>query len=153
MPVSAQQHPRGPGLANSEDDDWSDLDTELPTPQERIYEHSDVNETAARRLLVSEEDGPTRAGYAYFVLGYNGEIVSRTGLRKDLPLVYLRIPQENQLERSPLLPFRPKAEYAPDILTRGGPSGHPRPIELHVHDSIRYIGDMFAWVHQAITAE
>ncbi|KAH7868387.1 oligomeric Golgi complex subunit 6, partial [Lentinula edodes] len=38
-------------------------------------------------------------------------------------------------------------------LTRGGPSGLPRPIELHAHDPLRYIGDMLAWVHQAIAAE
>lgn len=29
----------------------------------------------------------------------------------------------------------------------------PRPIELHAHDPLRYIGDMLAWVHQAIAAE
>jgi hypothetical protein len=40
-----------------------------------------------------------------------------------------------------------------DALTRGGPSGLPRPIELHAHDPIRYVGDMLAWVHQAIAAE
>ena len=38
-------------------------------------------------------------------------------------------------------------------LTRGGPSGLPRPIELHAHDPLRYVGDMLAWVHQAIAAE
>lgn len=38
-------------------------------------------------------------------------------------------------------------------LTRGGPSGFPRPIELHAHDPMRYTGDMLAWVHQAIAAE
>ncbi|KAH0586671.1 Conserved oligomeric Golgi complex subunit 6 [Termitomyces sp. J132] len=38
-------------------------------------------------------------------------------------------------------------------LTRGGPSGLPRPIELHAHDPLRYIGDIFAWVHQAVAAE
>lgn len=38
-------------------------------------------------------------------------------------------------------------------LTRGGPSGLPRPIELHAHDPMRYVGDMLAWVHQAIAAE
>lgn len=38
-------------------------------------------------------------------------------------------------------------------LTRGGPSGLPRPIELHAHDPIRYVGDMLAWVHQSIAAE
>src|ERR1700722_7097266 len=38
-------------------------------------------------------------------------------------------------------------------LTRGGHTGLPRPIELHAHDPIRYVGDMLAWVHQAIAAE
>ncbi|KDQ56782.1 hypothetical protein JAAARDRAFT_70472 [Jaapia argillacea MUCL 33604] len=38
-------------------------------------------------------------------------------------------------------------------LTRGGPGGVPRPIELHAHDPLRYVGDMMAWVHQAIAAE
>ncbi|KAG6864681.1 hypothetical protein C0991_007923, partial [Blastosporella zonata] len=38
-------------------------------------------------------------------------------------------------------------------LTRGGPSGLPRPIELHAHDPLRYVGDMLAWVHQAMAAE
>ncbi|KAH9852707.1 oligomeric complex COG6 [Lenzites betulinus] len=40
-----------------------------------------------------------------------------------------------------------------DALTRGGPAGLPRPIELHAHDPLRYVGDMLAWVHQAIAAE
>ena len=33
-------------------------------------------------------------------------------------------------------------------LTRGGPGGLPRPIEVQAHDPRRYIGDMLAWVHQ-----
>ena len=37
--------------------------------------------------------------------------------------------------------------------TRGGPSGYPRPIELHAHDPLRYVGDMLAWAHQSIAAE
>ncbi|EGN95884.1 hypothetical protein SERLA73DRAFT_162575 [Serpula lacrymans var. lacrymans S7.3] len=28
-----------------------------------------------------------------------------------------------------------------------------RPIELHAHDPLRYVGDMLAWVHQAVAAE
>ena len=40
-----------------------------------------------------------------------------------------------------------------DALTRGGRGGLPRPIELHAHDPLRYVGDMLAWVHQAIAAE
>ncbi|KAF8258917.1 oligomeric complex COG6-domain-containing protein [Lactarius quietus] len=40
-------------------------------------------------------------------------------------------------------------------LTTGATSGRSstRPIELHAHDALRYIGDMLAWVHQAIAAE
>ena len=40
-----------------------------------------------------------------------------------------------------------------DALTRGGPDGFPRPIELHAHDPTRYIGDMLAWIHQATAGE
>lgn len=40
-----------------------------------------------------------------------------------------------------------------EALTRGGPSGLPRPIELHAHDPTRYVGDMLAWVHQATAGE
>lgn len=38
-------------------------------------------------------------------------------------------------------------------LTRGGPHGLPRPIEIHAHDPLRYVGDMLAWVHQAVAEE
>lgn len=40
-----------------------------------------------------------------------------------------------------------------EALTRGGPGGMPRPIELHAHDPTRYVGDMLAWVHQAMAGE
>jgi conserved oligomeric Golgi complex subunit 6 len=40
-----------------------------------------------------------------------------------------------------------------DALTQGGPDGIPKPIEMHAHDPKRYIGDMFAWLHQAIPSE
>ena len=40
-----------------------------------------------------------------------------------------------------------------DALTRGGPNGLPRPIEIHAHDPIRYVGDMLAWVHQTTASE
>ena len=29
----------------------------------------------------------------------------------------------------------------------------PRPIEIHAHDPLRYVGDMLAWVHQCIAGE
>lgn len=40
-------------------------------------------------------------------------------------------------------------------LTTGSRTGgaSARPIDLHAHDALRYIGDMLAWVHQAIAAE
>uniref|UniRef100_UPI00358F324D conserved oligomeric Golgi complex subunit 6 isoform X1 n=2 Tax=Myxine glutinosa TaxID=7769 RepID=UPI00358F324D len=40
-----------------------------------------------------------------------------------------------------------------EALTRGGASGTPRPIEMHCHDPLRYVGDMLAWLHQAIATE
>eukprot|EP00064_Thunnus_orientalis_P000749 superscaffoldBa00000042_g750 len=40
-----------------------------------------------------------------------------------------------------------------DALTRGGPGGTPRPIEMHSHDPMRYVGDMLAWLHQATASE
>ena len=39
-------------------------------------------------------------------------------------------------------------------LTQGGPSGQVfRAMDLHVHDAVRYVGDMLAWMHQAIASE
>jgi len=38
-------------------------------------------------------------------------------------------------------------------LTRGGPGGTPRPIEMHSHDPIRYCSDMLAWMHQCVASE
>ncbi|XP_063862078.1 conserved oligomeric Golgi complex subunit 6-like [Scylla paramamosain] len=36
----------------------------------------------------------------------------------------------------------------------GGPGGAPRPIQLQAHDPpLRYVGDMLAWVHQALSSE
>ncbi|XP_067841996.1 conserved oligomeric Golgi complex subunit 6 [Heptranchias perlo] len=40
-----------------------------------------------------------------------------------------------------------------DALTRGRPGGTPRPIEMHSHDPLRYVGDMLAWLHQAAASE
>lgn len=38
-------------------------------------------------------------------------------------------------------------------LTKGGPGGVPRPIEMHAHDPMRYTNDMLAWIHQALASE
>jgi len=39
-------------------------------------------------------------------------------------------------------------------LTQGGPLGQVfRAIDMHAHDSVRYVGDMLAWMHQTIAGE
>jgi len=38
-------------------------------------------------------------------------------------------------------------------LTEGGPNGIPRPIEMQAHDPQRYVGDILAWMHQALAGE
>ncbi|KAK9499850.1 hypothetical protein O3M35_002809 [Rhynocoris fuscipes] len=40
-----------------------------------------------------------------------------------------------------------------DALTKGGPGGTPRPIEMSAHDPQRYISDMLAFLHQAVPSE
>ena len=41
-----------------------------------------------------------------------------------------------------------------DALTRGSrDQAQPRPIELHSHDPLRYVGDMAAWLHQCAATE
>ncbi|KAF9242033.1 oligomeric complex COG6-domain-containing protein [Melanogaster broomeanus] len=129
------------------------------------------------RVLMSGEDGPTQAGMdiiattsSYLEQGYEK-------IYRWCTFEFRRMRRDNQLEVSPLmleairrLSQRPEllsealmvlseARQSTllalflDALTRGGPSGLPRPIELHAHDPIRYVGDMLAWVHQAIAAE
>jgi hypothetical protein len=40
-------------------------------------------------------------------------------------------------------------------LTQGGSGGHmsSRAIEMHSHDSVRYVGDMLSWMHQTMASE
>jgi conserved oligomeric Golgi complex subunit 6 len=38
-------------------------------------------------------------------------------------------------------------------LSVGGAGGFPKPIEFHAHDTIRYTGDILAWVHQVCMGE
>ncbi|XP_049291517.1 conserved oligomeric Golgi complex subunit 6-like [Anopheles funestus] len=40
-----------------------------------------------------------------------------------------------------------------DALTIGGSGGNPKPIEMLAHDPKRYIGDMFAYIHQILPPE
>lgn len=129
------------------------------------------------RVLMSGEDGPTKAGMdimsttaSYLEQGYDK-------IYRWCTFEFRRLSSENHLEVSPtMLESVRRLSQRPELLsealtvlsqtkqnallnlflnalTRGGPSGLPRPIELHAHDPIRYIGDMLAWVHQAIAAE
>ncbi|KAF8431614.1 oligomeric Golgi complex subunit 6 [Boletus edulis BED1] len=129
------------------------------------------------RVLMSGEDGPTKTGldvmattFSYLEQGYDK-------IHRWLAFEFRQIGMESQLEvtsvmreairrlserpelLSDTLTFLAEARQSTllalflDALTRGGSSGLPRPIELHAHDPIRYVGDMLAWVHQAIAAE
>ena len=40
-----------------------------------------------------------------------------------------------------------------NALTRGSGEAGGRPIEIHAHDPKRYVGDMLAWMHQALANE
>ncbi|KAK1615372.1 hypothetical protein QYE76_020889 [Lolium multiflorum] len=31
--------------------------------------------------------------------------------------------------------------------------GFPRPLEVHAHDPLHYVGDMLGWLHQALSSE
>ncbi|KAJ7655211.1 oligomeric Golgi complex subunit 6 [Mycena polygramma] len=129
------------------------------------------------RVLMAGEDGPTQAGLdimastsSYLEQGYEKifrwcsyefrqmgrdmqvevdeimrEAISR--LRKRPELLTEALTALSQARQATLMSSFLTA------LTRGGPSGLPRPIELHAHDPMRYVGDMLAWVHQAIAAE
>ncbi|KAF8436357.1 oligomeric Golgi complex subunit 6 [Boletus edulis BED1] len=123
------------------------------------------------RVLMSGEDGPTKAGldvmattFSYLEQGYDK-------IHRWLAFQFRRIGMESQLEVTSVmreairrlsddtLTFLAEARQSAllalflDALTHGGSSGLPRPIELHAHDPIRYVGDILAWVHQAIAAE
>ena len=40
-----------------------------------------------------------------------------------------------------------------EALIKGGPNGNPKPIEFHAYDPVRYVGDIFAWIHQLCASE
>lgn len=57
------------------------------------------------------------------------------------------------LEEIGLLRNRALVKAFIDALTRGGPTGVPKPIEIHAADPRRYTGDMCAWLHQTLASE
>ncbi|KAF8662717.1 hypothetical protein AX16_001159 [Volvariella volvacea WC 439] len=145
---------------------------------ERFFQAMDKTERIRNncRILMSGEDGPTRAGLdimamtsTYLEQGY-GKIV-RWCSNEFRQLGKEMLDVNNNLQES-IRRLRTRPELLTEVmsvlsetrqntllssfinaLTRGGPSGLPRPIELHAHDPLRYVGDMLAWVHQTIAAE
>ncbi|TFK72867.1 oligomeric complex COG6 [Pluteus cervinus] len=144
-----------------------------------FFEAMDKTEQIRRdcRVLMAGEDGPTKAGLdimastsSYLEQGF--EKISRWCTNE-----FRELGRETIIDVTPTLQeaikrLRSRPELLTEVLsmlsqirqatllssfitalTRGGPSGLPRPIELHAHDPMRYIGDMLAWVHQTIAAE
>ncbi|KAF9267497.1 oligomeric complex COG6 [Marasmius fiardii PR-910] len=129
------------------------------------------------RILMTGEDGPTKAGLDILALTSSYLEQGYEKIFRWCSYEFLQIGRDVQLEVSPTLReavvrLRKRPELISEALsslsqtrqsalqshfltalTRGGPSGLPRPIELHAHDPMRYVGDMLAWVHQAIAAE
>ncbi|KAH7924764.1 oligomeric complex COG6 [Leucogyrophana mollusca] len=128
------------------------------------------------RVLMSGEDGPTKAGLdimastsSYLEQGYEK-------IYRYCSFEFRQMGRDVHLEVSPIMReairrLRQRPELLSEALTlltttrqtsllsaflaalTRGSGGGGRPIELHAHDPIRYVGDMLAWVHQAIAAE
>ncbi|KAJ7593358.1 oligomeric complex COG6 [Mycena floridula] len=129
------------------------------------------------RVLMSGEEGPTKAGLDIMAVTSTHLEQGYEKMARWCSYEFRHLGRDAQLEVSPTMAetvrrLRKRPEMLTDALrflseirqaslsssflaalTRGGPSGFPRPIELHAHDPMRYIGDMLAWVHQAIAAE
>ncbi|EDV36697.2 uncharacterized protein Dana_GF11818, partial [Drosophila ananassae] len=75
-------------------------------------------------------------------------IVEAMSRLQDRPVLFKYVIDEYAIARRAVL-----VRQFIEALTEGGPGGNPKPIELHAHDPKRYIGDMFAWLHQSIPTE
>ncbi|XP_062131457.1 conserved oligomeric Golgi complex subunit 6 [Drosophila sulfurigaster albostrigata] len=75
-------------------------------------------------------------------------IVEAMSRLQDRPVLFKYVIDEYAIARRAVL-----VRQFIEALTEGGPGGNPKPIELHAHDPKRYIGDMFAWLHQSIPNE
>ncbi|TFK19198.1 COG6-domain-containing protein [Coprinopsis marcescibilis] len=145
----------------------------------RFFEAIDKTERIRQdcRVLMAGEDGPTKAGIDIMA---STSTHLEQGFDKILRWIsneFRQVGKDGQLDVMPgmsecILRLKKRPELLTEALTilsstrqtsllssfitaltRGGPSGLPRPIELHAHDPMRYVGDMLAWVHQAIAAE
>lgn len=75
-------------------------------------------------------------------------VIRAMGRLQDRPVLFKYVIDEYAISRRAVL-----VRLFIEALTEGGPGGNPKPIEMHAHDPKRYIGDMFAWLHQAIPTE
>ncbi|KAF9476408.1 oligomeric complex COG6 [Pholiota conissans] len=146
---------------------------------QRFFDAMDKTERIREdcRVLMAGEDGSTKAGLEIMA---STSTHLEDGYEKILRYCsneFRKVGRDSQLEVSPVMKqtiqrLRKRPELLTEALsalsetrqatllssfiaalTRGGPSGYPRPIELHAHDPMRYVGDMLAWVHQTIAAE
>uniref|UniRef100_A0A8H7Y3X8 Conserved oligomeric Golgi complex subunit 6 n=1 Tax=Psilocybe cubensis TaxID=181762 RepID=A0A8H7Y3X8_PSICU len=146
---------------------------------QRFFDAMDKTERIREdcRVLMSGEDGSTKAGLEIMastssnleqgyekILRYCSNEFRQVGRDSQLEVNSEMREAVNRLRKRPellteALSFLSETRQTTLLssfiaaLTRGGPSGYPRPIELHAHDPLRYLGDMLAWVHQAIAAE
>ncbi|KAG8918014.1 Golgi transport complex subunit 6, partial [Tulasnella sp. 408] len=129
------------------------------------------------RVLMSGEEGETKAGLDIMSLTASLLDQAYHKLARWTSFEFRQMGKDASLDVAPLmqeavLRLRQRPELLNDslkiltevrqatllssfleALTRGGPGGLPRPIELHAHDPTRYVGDMLAWVHQAMAGE
>ncbi|EJD05807.1 oligomeric complex COG6 [Fomitiporia mediterranea MF3/22] len=134
------------------------------------------------RVLMSGEDGATKAGVEIIAATSRQLEEGYDKLARWCSLEFRQFVRDALLEVTPLMVeairwLRKKPELLSEVLsilsqtrqstllnsftdalTRGGPGGGkggglPRPIEIHAHDPLRYVGDMLAWVHQSIAGE
>ncbi|KAH8407553.1 hypothetical protein KR222_005318, partial [Zaprionus bogoriensis] len=76
-------------------------------------------------------------------------IVQAMSRLQDRPVLFKYVIDEYAIARRAVL----VRQFIEALTEGGGHGGNPRPIELHAHDPKRYIGDMFAWLHQSIPNE
>ncbi|KAF8967344.1 oligomeric complex COG6-domain-containing protein [Flammula alnicola] len=146
---------------------------------QRFFDAMDKTERIREdcRVLMAGEDGSTKAGLEIMASTSTNLEQGYEKVLRYCSHEFRQVGRDSQLEVSPqmreaVLRLRKRPELLTEALTflsetrqatlltsfiaaltRGGPSGYPRPIELHAHDPLRYVGDMLAWVHQAIAAE
>ncbi|KAF7730169.1 Golgi transport complex subunit 6 [Apophysomyces ossiformis] len=113
---------------------------------EQIMQSMTVYQEAAYEKLYRWTQHECRVAFGGDSIDVGKPIVKALNALKHRPVLFQTIMDEIAAVRRDAV-----ARAFVTALTRGGPSS--RPIELQAHDSLRYIGDMLAWVHQACASE